>query len=764
MTPPAIYGIRHHGPGSARSLRRALEKQAPDCLLIEGPPEAEPLLPLAQHAGLRPPVALLLYRPDAPQHASFYPFARFSPEWQALRYGLRLQIPLRLIDLPHVHALALSEAQESVTDADAAPNGAPRDPLGQLAAAAGYADGNTWWERVVEQRRQDEGVFAAVLDAMAALRAAMADEWPLSPLEALREAAMRRAIRSAQQAGYQNIAVVCGAWHAPVLAQMPTSASEDNALLRGLPKVKVEATWVPWSYANMTLASGYGAGISSPRWYDHLWQHPVAPAQHWCIAVARLLRTEGYTASPAQVIDSVRLAEALAALRGQPSPGLDELLDAVQATLGEAGQVPLALIRQQLIVGELLGGVPHEAPAVPLQRDLTAQQKRLRLPVSETARQYDLDLRQPTDLARSRLFHRLALLEIRWAKPAGERRAKGTFHELWNVRWQATSAVDVVQASLFGATVAVAARARAIARAAEMPDLPALTELVRQVLLADLPEAVVPLAAKLQALAALTSDTALLMDALLPLARLLRYGDVRQTGAALVAPVLAGMAARINIGLSGACAALNDEAAQQMAERLQRVTGALTLLQADAADAEMKSGAADDLLVAWYAALAALLDRPTLPGVLAGRACRLLLDADRLPLGEATRRLGLALSVGSAPTAGAAWVEGFLHGSGLLLLHDDRLWQTLDGWLLTLPAAQFETVLPLLRRTFSRFSTAERVQLGQRARRGHTPAASGLHGEDAVVLDPALVAEALAIAAALLGLGEEANDEPTTTN
>ncbi len=40
-----IFGIRHHGPGSAKSLRVALDGFAPDCLLIEGPPEAEPLLP-----------------------------------------------------------------------------------------------------------------------------------------------------------------------------------------------------------------------------------------------------------------------------------------------------------------------------------------------------------------------------------------------------------------------------------------------------------------------------------------------------------------------------------------------------------------------------------------------------------------------------------------------------------------------------------------------------------------------------------------------
>ena len=47
MTSTVLYGIRHHGPGSARSLREALTGLEPDVVLIEGPPEADALIPLA---------------------------------------------------------------------------------------------------------------------------------------------------------------------------------------------------------------------------------------------------------------------------------------------------------------------------------------------------------------------------------------------------------------------------------------------------------------------------------------------------------------------------------------------------------------------------------------------------------------------------------------------------------------------------------------------------------------------------------------------
>ncbi len=60
-----FFGVRHHGPGSARSLVRALKELEPDALLIEGPPDAEELLPYALHADIEPPVALLVYVPLA---------------------------------------------------------------------------------------------------------------------------------------------------------------------------------------------------------------------------------------------------------------------------------------------------------------------------------------------------------------------------------------------------------------------------------------------------------------------------------------------------------------------------------------------------------------------------------------------------------------------------------------------------------------------------------------------------------------------------
>src|SRR3954470_21126149 len=100
-----IFGIRHHGPGSARSVGRALEELRPDCVLVEGPPDADDLLPLLVHEEMKPPVALLVYAADRPSRAAYYPFAAFSPEWRAIRYALTSNVPVRFMDLPQEHQL-----------------------------------------------------------------------------------------------------------------------------------------------------------------------------------------------------------------------------------------------------------------------------------------------------------------------------------------------------------------------------------------------------------------------------------------------------------------------------------------------------------------------------------------------------------------------------------------------------------------------------------------------------------------------------------
>ncbi len=457
-----VFGIRHHGPGSARSLCEALRVQNPDVILIEGPPDANHLIALAADAQMSPPVALLIYLPNEPKQAVYYPFAEFSPEWQAIQYGLAQHVPVRFIDLPQSYQFAAEPGEvapgqsdtESEVPETTAPTEIRQDPLRWIAEASGYSDSERWWDQMIEQRRDSTESFKAIMELMSALREEVAKldgERSTDSREELREAYMRQSIRAAEREGFERIAVVCGAWHAPVLQTMP-AAKVDAALLKGLSKVKVSATWVPWTMGRLTYWSGYGAGIESPGYYQHLWSVPDDVTVRWMIRVAQLLRGQDLDASSASVIEAVRLGHSLAVLRDRPVPGLSEFNDAVRAVFCFGDDTPMQLIAEKLIVGELLGQVPESTPSLPLQQDLQREQKRLRLPPEATQQVRDLDLRKPNDLDRSRLLHRLRLLNIPWG--AIERATgKGTFRELWRLQWQPEFAVAVIEANVWGNTV-----------------------------------------------------------------------------------------------------------------------------------------------------------------------------------------------------------------------------------------------------------------------------------------------------------------------
>lgn len=778
-----IFGIRHHGPGSARSLRAALQALQPDAVLVEGPPEGTALLPLLTSSAMRPPVALLLYDPGDPACAVYYPFAEFSPEWQAARYALAQAIPVRLMDLAQSHQLAMlprapapepsaaeelpatepspgetgqpgsalpAELDPAVEESAAQPAehnplvNLPADPLRALAEAAGYSEHEQWWDHLVEQRRDPVDVFAAILEAMSAVREALPPE--TDPITARREAAMRQAIRSARDEGYRRIAVVCGAWHAPALVDL-AQEKEDAALLRGLPKVNLQATWVPWTYPRLARGTGYGAGIQSPGWYHHLWNTERDLTTRWLISVARLLRAEDLDITPAHVIEAVRLAEALAALRERPLPGLPELNEAVLTVFCFGNPVPLRLIEERLIIGDAIGSVPPETPMAPLQGNFERETRRLRLLPEASERVLDLDLRKPTDLDRSHLLHRLNLLGIAWGQnraaslQAGAHGRGGTFHEVWDLKWQPEYVIQLIEAGQWGNTIAAAAAARVCHAADRAPDLSGLTGLVEDVLLAELPAAVAHVMRCLQAQAAVTSDTNHLMRALPPLAGVLRYGNVRQTDTAMIAQVVDGLVARICIGLAGACASLNDEAAAAMFEQVEKVDEAITRMPEERYRLD------------WQQALAAIADQGGVHGLVAGRAARLLMDRGVFSHEEAARRLGLVLSTASDPLQAAAWIEGFLRGSGQFLVHDEQLLALIDAWLSSLADGAFQQLLPLLRRTFATFARPERRAIGERLRSANA-GQPALAAEASLDFDPQRADAVLPLVRQLLGIPE----------
>jgi hypothetical protein len=730
-----LLGIRHHGPGSARSVVAALDELQPSIVLVESPYETTSAFGWVGGDGLDPPVALLGHVVDDPRRAVFAPLASFSPEWQAIRWANEHSVAVEAIDLPLANSLAQSTDDGALLDDALLDVGAPIDPLGALSAAAGEPDAERWWDDVIEHRGDGLAAFAAVAEAMAAVRSGTVP----STSELRREAHMRKRIRAARAGGHDTVVVVCGAWHVPVLdvtADGTPSATTDAATLRGLPKVKVAVSWVPWTHERLATATGYGAGVASPGWYDHVFRHPGPDGvARFFVEAARVLRAADMSASPDHLIAATRMADTLATMRERPRPGLAEVLDAADTVMGG-----LPLVRRRLVVGAAIGSVPDDAPQVPLARDLAARQRSARLKPEAQDRTIELDLRTPNGLRRSHLLHQLVAIGVPWGTLEEGRGSSGTFRETWRVGWRPEWSVRVIEFAAYGTTVERAATARLIERARSAGSLVDVATSLDQALLAALADAVTPIVGVLATRAADDPDIAQLMATLVPLAEARRYGDVRSTDAESVASVFDGLVVRILAGVVPACVSLDDDAAALMVERLSGVHQALALV-----DHPSRHRTFPQVLEQ--------LSEGQGHGRVHGRATRILHDTGHWSARRVEQRLGRALSYGTAPAVGAAFVEGFLAGSGTVLVHDAELRAVIDRWLSSLTPDAFHETVPLLRRTFGAFEAAERRQLGRL-----------VAGEDREVLvgfgpghDPARAAAALITVRQLLGLPVEAS-------
>lgn len=174
--------------------------------------------------------------------------------------------------------------------------------------------------------------------------------------------------------------------------------------------------------------SGYGAGITSPGWYDYLWSHPEDDGTLWVSRIAALLREKG----------------------------------------------------------NRLGQVPDEVPKVPLLINVERHQKRLRVPFTAEIKELTPDLRKENDLGRSLFFHRLALLDIDWAKPATVE-GKGTFKERWSLYHRPEQIVRIIEQAIWGNTLEEASQKYITHLMTEIEHIPELTRLLSRVIPANLP-------------------------------------------------------------------------------------------------------------------------------------------------------------------------------------------------------------------------------------------------------------------------------------
>ncbi len=770
-----ILGVRHHGPGSARSVLNALQQLQPDCILVEGPPDANERIAQLSHAEIEPPIALLINTPvqkDERPRAVFYPFAEFSPEWQALQFALKHQIHTEFMDLACQHRFALEKQAEETRRAVEAENADSdneqtdesgnenvdkdlssehasedenvqdeaeteieisdeerkflqyrHDPIALLAHQAGYQDSERFWEHLVEQQPHAGDMFQSINEAMAEIRDYLnslnphieADEEQL--LEQYREASMRKIIRQAQKQGFERIVVICGAWHAPALVDLKSTLKEDNQLLKGLSKTKIESAWIAWTHGRLHRQSGYGAGIQAVGWYAHLWKHYQQALEgnidaekisiDWLSQFANALREAGHDASSAQIIDATQLIQSLLELRERRIPDIEDLSEAIRSVLHHGYDLPEPIMNQMLLA-EKLGHLPEDYSELPIQQDFLKQCKSLRLKLEAVHRGVELDLRQSFDLSKSQFFHRVNLLGLAWADLQDHSSGRGNYKELWQLSWQPESSLYLNEMSLWGYTIADAAASIVRDKIEQSDDLATVAKYIEQILLAGLDRSLPFALQRLQSLSTLHQDPDVMLATLKPLVTALRYGSVRQFSEQELLQIIEQLSVRLMLSLPQYCQSINDDMAQQTAQQLNGLY--LLLQRLDNAT----------LTQYWQELVLTLMQQSYMNGYLHGFVTKLAKQQQLLDLDEIEHYLSQALSVGQTIDYSAGWFEGFISDQALLLLHEDNLWNLVNAWLGDLPEEQFINILPILRRSTSKFSPSESAKIAEKAASGVT--------------------------------------------
>lgn len=688
-----IYGIRHHGPGSARRLLEALQTFQPDCLLIECPADGQDALDLIGDAGLIPPLALLIYRPDHSGEAAHLPFARFSPEWLAARYAVGHHVPVIAMDLPWGIQAQLPESPVRRDQ---------QDPFSLVAQTMGYSDIERWWEYYFEQEHGDDDLFPTIALLMATLRE---DLQPKEDREThLREAWMRRTMREYHRRGYQRIAVVCGAYHVPALDLEAYRQEDDLGLLQSCPAAWMTAsTWVPWTYFNLANRSGYAAGVLSPAWYDLLFEHPQHATIHWMTRTAQLLRAKGLPIPPASVPAAVEMAEALATLRSMKQPGYQELEESACAVLVEGELTWLNIIREKNLIGDRIGKVPPTIPRTPLQEDfhLSVRSARLSRALETPGKiQLHLDQRKKTNHAASVLLHRLILLDLPWGKlhMRGDR-ARGRSRETWTLQWKHIYGMRLLEAGLWGLTLSEASHAFTIHLSQETERMAEIADRIHRCLNAELPQTASDLANMLHQRFAEQQDIQDLMQTLTSLISAYQYDDDNWLGDASLITLIERLITRIRIGLHAMMERVSDEQAQTLPGQIRQYIQDLRSLNKD-----------DDLNALYTLLMDAILQDKGHPFVL-GAMTRLVYEDGRMDRSSFLVRLQDHLRHHEDILSASHWCSGLLSGSEALLVHLTDLWHMIDQWIHQLDETAFIEVLPVFRKSVSAYSAGAKRQI-----------------------------------------------------
>lgn len=751
----AVFGVRHLSPSGAWHLRRFLDRVQPQVVLIEGLADAEGLVSDIVRSGTIPPIAILAYTDTQPVQTLVYPLARYSPEYQAMVWAKQNKAKVALIDLPSDVFLALQtksiltqfsddqsdlqqdanrdsksedEADQHGDSESEAPDELEQDHsllhsrpsrYDQLAQEAGELEYESYWERRFEHNLSDDAYRLAAFEFGQGLRDLESNSVSESRQAEtiIREAFMRRRIQETLDSGVpaDKIVAVVGAYHAGVLGDDDPAMSDEE--LASLKRKSSQLTLMPYSYFKLSSQSGYGAGNHAPAYFEMLWDALEDEALHelparYLSEVTRHMRKSGTHRSTAEVIEGVRLARTLSALKDGLAPTLSDLQDASTVLLGhgERGTVKEALARVD--VGTRIGKLPSGVSRTSIQDDFERELKRLKLTQykATTKKELSLDLRENRrvktveaaflDLNRSSLFHRLRILGVSFSELESSGQQSTTWAEKWLLQWTPESEIQIVEAVLLGETIEVAAAYRFKQQLGKCDSVANAAKLVHDACRCGLMKSMEHARGRLQELATETSEFPAIAHATNELGMVCRYGDVRQFDPSPLLPLIDDLFVQGALGLFQA-SNCDSEAAKAMSVGIDELNK-VALEYHDRIDEQL-----------WLEQLQHLQNADDRNPLLSGLACAILLERNIITNEELAREVSRRLSPGISADLGAGWFEGLAARNRYALLARQPLWEQLARYIQALDDEQFHRALVFLRRSFGSFSLHETRQIAE---------------------------------------------------
>lgn len=501
------FPVRHHSAAVARHLEEVIAQRKPKVVFIEGPSEAQDLIPFVVDADTKPPVAIYSsYRDDnnvlglagiaspaadiPPRFACWYPLLAYSPEFIAMQAAKKIKADVVFIDLPHYALIKRKSDDQDVPAAEAIREEPADNPTESpatashaddlivgsgfyqaLARVAGYRSWNEAWDSLfeigavttdTERFRRELATFCAAARATTPVERIEHDgtlERERHFMQTIRQTLARRRLKA------KDALVVCGGFHLFL-------DRDDSTPPPDPPEGTVYTTVVPYSFFRLSELSGYGAGNRAPAYYQTRWdlmrsqrEDDVLP-EH-VVAVLKRARKEGHATSSADGVAVTQHARMLAGLRGRPTPILDDIEDAIITCCckGNPDDEGLALRRaiDATNIGTKVGKVTSKLGRLPIVHDFFAQLSDHDLGEvlgHERLVKFELDKRQPADERRSVLFHRLRFLEVPLAvlteTPGAEASAGLLFRERWALIWNPKVETHLVEQTLLGDSIEAA--------------------------------------------------------------------------------------------------------------------------------------------------------------------------------------------------------------------------------------------------------------------------------------------------------------------